>query len=63
MKHIYIDETAKRLASRIKEHGGKCEQSDVTRHSFDSGHNLVQPSNFKFFTQIQSKDMNTRINS
>ena len=45
---------------RIGEHGGKSEQSNVTRHSVDSGHNLVQLSNFKILMQIQSKDMNTR---
>ena len=45
---------------RIGEHGGKSEQSNVTRHSVDSRHSLVQLSNFKFFTQIQSKDTNTR---
>ena len=48
----YIGETAKRLATGVEGHGGKCEQSDVTRLSVDSGHNLVQPSNFKILTQI-----------
>ena len=56
----YIGETAKRLASKIKEHGGKCEQSNVTRHSVDSGHNLVQPSNFQMVTQNQLRDINIR---
>ena len=36
------------------------EQSNVTRHSIDSGHSLVQLSNFKILTQIQSKDTSTR---
>ena len=48
----YIGETARRLASRIEEHGGKYEQSNMTRHSVDSGHNLVQPSNFRILTEI-----------
>ena len=56
----YIGETARRLTSRLEEHSGKSEQSNVTRHSIDSGHSLVQLSNFKILTQIQSKDTNTR---
>ena len=55
-----IGETARRLASRIEENGGKYEQSNVTTHSVDSGHNWVQPCNFKILTHIQSKDVNTR---
>ena len=42
----YIDETAIRLTTGVEENGGKCEQSNVTRHSVDSGHNIVQPSIF-----------------
>ena len=56
----YIGETARRLTSRLEEHSGKSEQSNMTRHSIDSGHSLVQLSNFKIPTQIQSKDINTR---
>ena len=56
----HIGETARRLASRLEEHSGKSEQSNVTRHSIDSGHSLVQLSNFKILTQIQSKNTNTR---
>ena len=48
------------MASKIKEHGGKCEQSNVTRHSVDSGHNLVQRSNFQMVTQNQLRDINIR---
>ena len=58
----YIGKAARRLASRIEEHGGKSEKSNVTRYSVDSEHNLVQPSNFKILTPIHSKDMNTRKN-
>ena len=56
----YIGETATRLTSRIEEHSGKSEQSNVTRRSVDSGHSLLQSSNFKIIKQIQSKDINTR---
>ena len=56
----YIGETARRLTSRLKEHSGKSEQSNITRHSIDSAHSLVQLSNFKILTQIMSKDTNTR---
>ena len=42
----YIGETAIRLATGVEGHGGKCEQSNATRHSVDSGHNIVQPSIF-----------------
>ena len=56
----YIGETARRLTSRLEEKSGKSEQSNVTRHSIDSGHSLVQWSNFKILTQIQSKDIKTR---
>ena len=59
----YIGETARRLTSGLEEHSGKSEQSNVTRHSIDSGHSLVQLSNFKILTQIQSKGTNTRKNS
>ena len=38
----YIGETARRLTPGFKEHGGKSEQSNLTRHSVDSGHSLVQ---------------------
>ena len=48
------------MASKIKEHGGKCKQSNVTRHSVDSGHNLVQRSNFQMVTQNQLRDINIR---
>ena len=53
-------ETARRLTSRLEEHSGKSEQSNVTRHSIDSRHSLVQLSNIKILTQFQSKDTNTR---
>ena len=43
----YIDETAIRLTTGVEENGGKCEQSNVQRHPFDSGHNLIQACNFK----------------
>ena len=55
-----IGETARSLPSGIEQHGGKCEQSNMIRHSVVSGHNLVKPSNFKILTQIWSKDMITR---
>ena len=44
------------LTLRIEEHDGKCKQSNATRHSVNSGHNLVQPSNYKILKQSQFKD-------
>ena len=56
----YILAKPRRLASIIEEHGGRCEQSNVTRHSVDSGHNLVQPFTFEILTQIQFTDIKIR---
>ena len=43
----YIGETARRISTRIEEHGGKDERSHIVRHMKDSGHHqLKHNSNF-----------------
>ena len=49
---VWTKKTARRLTSRLKERSGK--------HSIDKEHSLVQLSNFKILTKVQSKDINTR---
>ena len=40
----YIGETARRLDQRVKEHGGKDNNSCIFRHSVDAGHVMVNSS-------------------
>ena len=43
----YIGETARRLDQRVKEYGGKDNNSYIFRHSVDAGLAMVESNNFK----------------
>ena len=45
--NIYIGETARRLQTRIDEHGGKDKNSQMYKHSMESGHRPVAIENVK----------------